>query len=970
MTSLLGHVSNTKFSNPSLKSWKSCDPAVLFDAEIVSHVSDDMIQVAKNLANEARGCKYMYIWTDCDREGEKIGSSAADICIESNPRITIKRAREVHSAMQSPDTLDPKQVDAVEARMELDLRIGAILTRFQTLLLQDRFDEMQNKVISYGSCQFPTLGFVVDRYRKVKEFVPEETYSLTLEHVLESKEKAVFKWKRGKLYDLEACFAIYANCLEEKEAVISNVTSSRKLKYKPIPLSTVEMEKMSIRYLKMNSQKTMKVAESLYNKGFISYPRTETDMFDKTFNLKSLVEKHKDCPKRGSFASKLINNNGFEWPRNGKNNDKAHPPIHPTCFVSDDKLSQDEKLLYDFIVRRFLACCSKNAIGYQTVVTAKIKDEFFTATGLMICEYNFLEIYKFNLGWSEQTIPMYNIGETFVPSRFELTKSLTSKPNLLDEADLVDIMNKSQIGTDATIHDHIKKIIDREYVIQPSSGPQKGRFLPSNLGFSLVEGYDDVGLDLSLSKPYLRREMETHLKNICDGVTTKAQVVKHCIKLYRQVYLQTVGQKNKICEAVEKNFGIRRNSGSGGYSPDYNQSNGGYIENDTSSANEINGMFQNDSGDDLLGKCPLCLTGEVRLIEHGKTGYYLQCSQFLKPRVCKFNILVPNRNGTIVSAKVSFSKCQKCEVDKNMINFKFLPGSLPPVIPLDYQGCLFGCNEMLNEILNVDITSYAGPPPPVTTSIPTPSNVSSFQGRAQFLSANRPNENSMNQTERLSKKSPRGSEFGDSFSSTKKSRVKSADDFNHQSKNSVGNGINRRSHTMNPIQTKTRSKRASSIYENSNPTGNNYLYSNGMTNSLVKCDCGLICDLKTAKKAGANQGRQFYSCPRGSLGGCTFFEWYKDENTFIEDLKETNASSGVGASPKPKCFCGMVATEHVVTEIASNSSKPKAKSGSGSTKPSFSKSNLGRRYLKCPKSSKPCGYFRWIDSDDQAYEVK
>ena len=69
----------------------------------------------------------------------------------------------------------------------------------------------------------------------------------------------------------------------------------------------------------------------------------------------------------------------FRPPRQGKNNDKAHPPIHPTAHAGN--LAGDEKKVYEYITRRFLACCSKNAEGKQTTVDIECGGEHFRATG-------------------------------------------------------------------------------------------------------------------------------------------------------------------------------------------------------------------------------------------------------------------------------------------------------------------------------------------------------------------------------------------------------------------------------------------------------------------------------------------------------------------------------------------------------------------------------------------------------------
>lgn len=83
--------------------------------------------------------------------------------------------------------------------------------------------------------------------------------------------------------------------------------------------------------------------------------------------------------KSMSLTTTRLTNGGFERPRNGKKNDKAHPPIHPTAHASN--LNGDEKRVYELITRRFLACCSKNATGSLTTVDITISDEEFHTSG-------------------------------------------------------------------------------------------------------------------------------------------------------------------------------------------------------------------------------------------------------------------------------------------------------------------------------------------------------------------------------------------------------------------------------------------------------------------------------------------------------------------------------------------------------------------------------------------------------------
>ena len=89
--------------------------------------------------------------------------------------------------------------------------------------------------------------------------------------------------------------------------------------------------------------------------GIISYPRTETESYPPGFDLRGIIELQQSHNDWGNYAKKLLEG-AFREPRKGPNNDQAHPPIHPTKFVNN--LVGDEKLIYEFVVRHYLASCS------------------------------------------------------------------------------------------------------------------------------------------------------------------------------------------------------------------------------------------------------------------------------------------------------------------------------------------------------------------------------------------------------------------------------------------------------------------------------------------------------------------------------------------------------------------------------------------------------------------------------------
>ncbi|CAK9780934.1 unnamed protein product [Cutaneotrichosporon oleaginosum] len=545
VTSVLGHLTETDFGD-DFRRWSSCDPFALFDAPVETRVTSDLRQLERNLQKEARNADILMIWTDCDREGEHIGHEVVEVCRAVNNRLRVRRARfsaiidaQIHNACRQADDLDMRMVNAVAVRQVLDLRIGAAFTRLMTMTLQTRIPEsFEKKVVSYGPCQFPTLGFVVDQYNRVQSFVPEAFWyiEVTTMREFEDEDEPVevkFAWRRNHLFDFDIALDLAKETVERPMATVIKVETKPTTKRKPYPLTTVELQKSGSRLLGMTPKRVLDLAEKLYQKGFLSYPRTETDEYDRQFDFMSLIQKQTHDTAWAAYAQKLLDGD-FERPRNGRKNDKAHPPIHPTAAALN--VDADERRVYEFVTRRFLASCSSDAKGKETSVEIVIAGEYFSTSGLIILERNYLEIYPYDK-WAGKKLPDFQPNEQFIPDSCNLLEGSTSKPKLLTEADLVGLMDRNGIGTDATIAEHIAKVIEREYVIAKKEG--KENFLvPSTLGVGLVEGYNAIGFDRSLSKPHLRRETEHRLVLICEGQQTKAEVLSTSVEEYKEVYVK------------------------------------------------------------------------------------------------------------------------------------------------------------------------------------------------------------------------------------------------------------------------------------------------------------------------------------------------------------------------------------------------------------------------------------------------
>ena len=442
---------------------------------------------------------------------------------------------------------DLRQHQAVEVRRELDLRIGAAFTRFQTQKIQQAIEVVRNEknIVSYGSCQFPTLGFIVDRYLQIKNFVPQNFWYLNVVDEVDGN-RVTFNWKRGRLYDEQACAAIYLKMLNDPMARVISVQQKPTYKYRPQPMDTISLEKLASSKLKISAKRTMAIAEKLYQQAIISYPRTETNRFEKDINLRPLVEAQVQDSRWGQFANGILQVG--PRPRNGNKSDQAHPPIHPLKWINT--LTGDEARVYELIVRHFLACVSADAVGKQVKVQIKVEEEVFETSGLTVIERNFLEVYPY-VKWSDKELPDYVEGSTFMPAELMQHTGTTTPPALLTEADLIALMERHGIGTDATHAEHIETVQKRLY----AEMNQDRRFLPKKLGLGLVNGYVSMGLELS--KPRLRAALERDLQAICEGRRNAEDVLRDQIQNYKQVFIRTRDRFNVLILDVKRAQALR-----------------------------------------------------------------------------------------------------------------------------------------------------------------------------------------------------------------------------------------------------------------------------------------------------------------------------------------------------------------------------------------------------------------------------
>ncbi|XP_048467523.1 DNA topoisomerase 3-beta-1 isoform X3 [Rhincodon typus] len=355
VTSVCGHVMTLDFIG-KYNNWDKVDPAELFSkAPTEKKEANPKLNMVKFLQQvEGRGIDYIVLWLDCDKEGENICFEVIDAI---HPVMNIARGNErmiyrakfsaitdtdINNAMNQLGEPNRNEALSVDARQELDLRVGCAFTRFQTKYFQGKYGNLDSSLISFGPCQTPTLGFCVERHDKIQSFKPEAYWVLQAKISNYSGDSMVLDWDRVRVFDREVA-QMYLNMTKfTTETKVESVSKKEKVKQRPQALNTVEMLRVASSALGMGPQHAMQIAEKLYTQGYISYPRTETTQYPENFDLKGTLRQQVNSPYWSETVKALLAE-GITRPRKGQDVGD-HPPITPMRSATEAELGTDASI--------------------------------------------------------------------------------------------------------------------------------------------------------------------------------------------------------------------------------------------------------------------------------------------------------------------------------------------------------------------------------------------------------------------------------------------------------------------------------------------------------------------------------------------------------------------------------------------------------------------------------------------------
>ena len=393
------------------------------------------------------------IATDAGREGELVARWILEItgCQKLIKRLWISSVTDKAIREGFEHLRDGREYDnlyrAAAARAEADWLVGINATRALTC--------KYNAQLSCGRVQTPTLAMIARREQEIKEFVPKEYFGLTL-------KAAGIRWswqdkKSGsyRTFDKERAEKLKKE-LEGKALTVTSVEKVSKKQNAPGLYDLTELQRDASRRFGYSAKETLNIMQRLYeNHKVLTYPRTDSRYIGKDV-AETLKERLKACavgPYRklaGTLAMKPIHTNA-SFVDDKKVSD--HHAIIPTeQFVDLSHMTNEERKIYDLVVRRFLAVLMPSFTYDETTMKAEAGEGIFTARGKIVQSQGWKEAYETEVFSGEdedeiaeelpkeQKLPELKKGEKLKIEKMELTAGKTKPPARFNEATLLSAM--------------------------------------------------------------------------------------------------------------------------------------------------------------------------------------------------------------------------------------------------------------------------------------------------------------------------------------------------------------------------------------------------------------------------------------------------------------------------------------------------------------------------------------------------
>lgn len=427
----------------------------------------DKRKVVTELRAQAKKSEAVWLASDEDREGEAISWHLAEVLgldPKETRRIVFHEITKpaILSAIEHPRHIDLNLVDAQQARRVLDRLVGFKLSPVLWRKVRPS--------LSAGRVQSVAVRLIVEREREIQQFKPESSYRVTAVFEVPASNGSITLLKaelNKRFATRDEAQAFLEKCKEATFTIDAITTRPTKRNPAP-PFTTSTLQQEAARKLGFPVAITMRVAQSLYESGLITYMRTDS------MNLSDLCLN--SC---GPVISSLMGDEYHQrrtYHTHSKGAQEAHEAIRPTD-MNRQTIEGDtrEQRLYELIWKRTIACQMADAKLERTTVNIAVSetDEMFQATGEVVRFDGFLRVYRESQGDDENAnadesklLPPMNEGEALQRREVVAQQRFSQQPARYTEASLVHKMEELGIGRPSTYAPTISTIQNREYVVK------------------------------------------------------------------------------------------------------------------------------------------------------------------------------------------------------------------------------------------------------------------------------------------------------------------------------------------------------------------------------------------------------------------------------------------------------------------------------------------------------------------------
>lgn len=519
-------------------------PRWLADKE--SRYARKYYEVLKNLA---RGASEYVNACDYDIEGSVIGyliiKNFGDLSRSRRAKFSSLTREELVSAFKNLQPLDVRMVEAGLCRHEIDWIWGINVSRALMSFYKKVFGDF--KVLSAGRVQTPTLIEVFRKHVERESFVPEIKFSISMRLKVGSDELSV-RSDFGRDLSEEEANSLRLAIKKVGKARVVDVKFRTEALRPPPPFNLPDLQYEAYRIARISPAETLDIAESLYLDQLISYPRTNSQKLPKTLDHREILRSLSALQVYGKYVNELLKKPLLK-PVEGVKDDPAHPAIHPTGYLPKERLRDREWVIYDLIVRRYLASLSDEAQLRASTYVLRVLDLEFVITSQEVMKEGWLKIYNYKKV-STSKKPQLRLGEEVPILDVRVVKTFSKPSTAYTRSSLLEWMEKSEIGTEATRAEIIETLFKRGYLKQTASGIDI-----TELGSVISTA--SANLFSELSSVQLTREVEEKLNKIIIGESSRDDVVGEVVSVLRPRLVKV----KKLLESDESINELRRLAG-------------------------------------------------------------------------------------------------------------------------------------------------------------------------------------------------------------------------------------------------------------------------------------------------------------------------------------------------------------------------------------------------------------------------